>query len=334
MVKKFFLILLVCVLAAPSGAAKKSSKKSDRSTSSKKSKKKKKKVSFDNFIKKAQELDTGSLIIIQDGKFLVENNWQSPLTFYYMQGITPSLVTLALGPSIDEGKISLDSAVTQWIPDWIDNRAEIKVNQLLTQTSGFADDEKDPWYKNPDTWAWLRTQTPKTDPGTSFNISDTNSLLLGFVIAKATDSDPESLIKKKLLTPLKIQKWSWDKDKFGHFNTAGGLRLRNYDLLKIGNLIAQNGEWNDQKIISESWLEQIQKPSEKSPTFGLNWWLQEEHEIKAVFAFGYQGQFLVVIPEKKIVAIRLRTLVPVEQNKPEYDWSDFPKELLDLSRRL
>lgn len=334
--KKLFLICLSFFLfASPAEAQKKtnSSIKSVTKKSAKKSKSKKGSLSFESLVKTAEETKSGSLIITQDGKFLVENNWESPLSFYYLQGITASVMTLALGSLMDEGKLQLESGLAQWIPEWLDNRSQIKVQHLLNHTSGFADDEREPWYKSSDTWTWAKSQTTKTTPGTEFNLSDTNFLLLGFVISKATESDPENLVKKRLFEPLKIQKWGWDKDKFGQSNTAGGLRIRNYDVLKIGNLMANDGKWNNQKIISQVWLDHISKPSEKSPIYSLGWWLQEEKGVKAIYAHGYQGQFLVIVPEKKLVALRLRTLVPVEQNKPEHDWNDFPKDLLELVSR-
>ncbi len=331
MVKKLLIFILICFFFGPTFAAKKTSAK--KPVISKKSKKSKKNpFNFEAFIKKAEDNKTGSLIIFQDGKFLVENNWESPLTFYYLQGMTPGIITLALGSLMDEGNVTLESSLAQWIPEWVDNRSQIKVLNLLYHTTGFSDDEKDPWYKASDSWAWVKSQLPRKEPGDSFVESDTNSLLLGFVISKATDNDSEALVKNKLMEPLGIQKWGWDKDKLGHINSASGLKLRNYDILKIGNLWAQNGVWDGKKILSQTWLEQIQKPSEKNSDFGMNWNLLRQNGMTAAYIIGDQGQYLVVIPEKKIVSLRLRTLVPKEQNKSEQDWVDFPKEILQLFR--
>lgn len=329
----FFLILTLIFFSFETASG---AKKSTKKTVSKKAGKKAPKpaqLNFKDLIKKAEETKTGSLIITQEGKFLVEKNWESPLSFYYMQGVTASLVTLALGSVLDEGKLNLDASMVQWIPEWLDDRGKIKVRQLLDHSSGFADNEKDPWFKSPDSWIWAQGQQIQFSPATTSNISDTNHILLGLVISKVTNESPEELVKKKIFSSLKIQKWGWDDDKAGHTNVAGGLRLRNYDLLKVGNLLAQNGSWNNQRIISQNWIEQIQKPSEKNPQYGLNWWLHDEKGLKAVYAFGYQGQYVVVVPEKKLVAIRLRSLVPVEQNKTEYDWTDFPKELMQILRK-
>jgi CubicO group peptidase (beta-lactamase class C family) len=292
--------------------------------------KKEKNINFSALIKKAEKLQTGTLLIIRNGKFLVEKNWESPLSFYYLQGITPSVVTLAVGSLLDEGKLGLDHAMMKWIPEWIDPKGQVTVQQLLNHTSGFLDNEAEPWYKAANTWAWARLQNIADEPGDSFEFSETNFVLLGFALSKTIDKPVEDLVAKTIFRPLMIQKVGWDEDKFKHTNVVGGLRIRNYDLLKIGNLIADNGIWNGKRVVSEEWIKQIQTPSEKNTNYGLGWWIQEAHGIKALHAFGHQGQHLVVIPEKKIVAIRLRNLVPVEQNKEEFDWNDFPKELLDL----
>jgi CubicO group peptidase (beta-lactamase class C family) len=330
---KYFLISFFIFFVGYSSAW--AQKQPDKKNSGKKTQalksKKEKKLSFNTLIKEAERLNSGTLLITKNGKFVVEKNWESPLSYYYLQGITPSVVTLAIGSVLDEGKLQLEGLLSQWIPEWIDQKGQIKVLQLLNQTSGFADDEKDPWYKNPNSWAWVRLQNPKTDPGT-FTYSDTNFVLLGLAVSKTLDKPVEELVVKRIFEPLKIQKWGWDKDKTDHSNVAGGLRLRNYDLLKIGNLVADNGKWNGKKIISQEWLDQIRKPSESNPNYGLGWWLHEAAGVKAWHAYGYQGQHLVIIPEQKIVALRLRSLVPVEQNKEEYDWIDFPKQILEITK--
>ncbi len=328
--KQLWLSFFILFFLGFSEQAHAQDKKKKTPTTKKEPAKKEKKINFNELIKKAEKLNTGTLLITQDKKFLVEKNWESPLSFYYLQGITPSVVTLALGALLDEGKITLDSTLVKWIPEWIDPKGQIKISQLLNHTSGFTDSEEDPWYKSPNTWAWARLQNPKHDPGTKFHFSETNFILLGLAISKTIDKPVEELVKKNIFQPLKIQKWSWDEDKMDHSNVAGGLRIRNYDLLKIGNLIADNGSWDGKKIIAEEWLKQIQGPTELTPDYGLGWWVFNINGLKVIQAFGYQGQHLVIIPEKKIVALRLRNLVPVEQNKEELDWTDFPKELTHL----
>lgn len=321
---KYVLISFILIFSFDSVYAVKKTEKAKKP-----SVQKEKKLDFSSLVKKAEKLNSGTLLITQDKKFLVEKNWESPLSFYYLQGITPSIVVLALGSLLDEGKIALDSPLGKWIPEWIDPKGQIKISQLLNHTSGFTDNEKDPWYKTANTWAWARLQNPTSEPGKVFIHSDTNYILLGLAVSKTTDKPVEDLVTEKILKPLKIQKWNWDKDKIGHTNVAGGLRIRNYDLLKIGSLVADKGMWDGKKIVSEEWISQIHKTNELTPGYGMGWWVFNSGGLEVLQAFGYQGQHLVIIPEKKIVALRLRNLVPVEQNKEELDWLDFPKELVE-----
>ncbi|MGM9455223.1 hypothetical protein ACTAZI_18030 [Legionella bozemanae] len=81
-------------------------------------------------------------------------------------------------------------------------------------------------------------------------------------------------------------------------------------MLKIGELILNNGIWNDRRIVSNEWIRLSMNPEPLSNRLesginymcGLLWWVKMQPTM--YFAEGYLGQYLVIIPEKNMVVVR------------------------------
>jgi CubicO group peptidase (beta-lactamase class C family) len=89
-----------------------------------------------------------------------------------------------------------------------------------------------------------------------------------------------------------------------------GLRLRPKDLLKIGQLMLNNGAWDGKQLISKEWIEESFKPRvivDSERRFGYHWWLgnvmvsQQQHAFAA--AVGNGGQRLFVSPTLELAVV-------------------------------
>jgi CubicO group peptidase (beta-lactamase class C family) len=116
-----------------------------------------------------------------------------------------------------------------------------------------------------------------------------------------------------------------------------GLQIRAEDLLKIGQLILNQGIWHNKRILSKKWLQLSMNPeplSDRSSNginykCGLLWWLKMQPTI--YFADGYLGQYLIIIPEKNIVAVRQIHEMNTSQKSPE---NTTFREFIDLVAQL
>lgn len=146
---------------------------------------------------------------------------------YRVGSITKTFVATVLLQLEAEGRLSLDDKVEDWLPGLVrgnghDGR-EITIRQLLNHTSGiysYTDDEtfvqryflKDGFFEHrydtqrpEDLVALAMTHQPNFEPGTDWYYSNTNYVLAGMVIEKATGSPYGEEIRDRILTPLGLR---------------------------------------------------------------------------------------------------------------------------------
>ena len=135
--------------------------------------------------------------------------------------ITKTFTATVILQLVEEGILSLDDALTDWLPEDvttnIPNAGDITLEQLLQHTSGVADYVDilfDQAATNPLVFAqdWqpeqlvelIDGQEPTFEPGEAFNYSNTNFLLLGIVIEAATDNNIAAEIRDRITDPLEL----------------------------------------------------------------------------------------------------------------------------------
>jgi D-alanyl-D-alanine carboxypeptidase len=117
----------------------------------------------------------------------------------------------------DEGRLSLDDSVSNWLPS-LPDADRVTLRMLATSTSGYAD-----WVQeNPDFVQTLyadvfrQWQTKELleialarprvcQPGTCFHYAHTNFIILGMVIQAVTGKPVEKLLRTRILRPLGLR---------------------------------------------------------------------------------------------------------------------------------
>lgn len=117
---------------------------------------------------------------------------------------------------VDQGKVSLDDTIDEWLPD-LPNADRVTLKMLATQTTGYPDYERDPAFelafeKDPfHEWTYkerLKIAFSKPvlfEPGTNWSYSHTNFMLLGRILAKVGRAPLATLLKREVLTPLGLK---------------------------------------------------------------------------------------------------------------------------------
>ncbi|MEU5690098.1 peptidase [Streptomyces venezuelae] len=139
---------------------------------------------------------------------------------------TKSLVAVVLLQLEAEGKLSLDDSVERWLPGVLDGNGydgtKVTVRQLLNHTSGVHDMVSTPeWrsYMNGpgflahryETWSPERIldlalkYKPDFEPGTGWNYSNTNFVLAGMIIEKATGNTYAQEAERRIIKRLKLR---------------------------------------------------------------------------------------------------------------------------------
>jgi CubicO group peptidase (beta-lactamase class C family) len=143
---------------------------------------------------------------------------------------------------------------TDWQSDSIKNR--ITIRHILQHNSGLytTKGSKD-IYDQSDFVEFALKSGIDAPPGHIYNYNNRAINLIAGLVKKLTGESLESFIRENLFKPLGIQKYIWPSDESGNSWGMDGLRLSAVDLIKVGQLLANYGEWKGQKIFSKKWGE-------------------------------------------------------------------------------
>lgn len=84
-----------------------------------------------------------------------------------------------------------------------------------------------------------------------------------------------------------------------------GLRLTAPDMAKLGQLYLDDGNWNGKQLLPEGWVTEATTPATTGPAagyVGLLWWNEWQGGYAAR---GFEGQRIVIIPERRAVIVTL-----------------------------
>lgn len=247
---------------------------------------------------------------------LIEEHGKS----HNLRSATKSIMSILLGIALDKQYISsIDEKIYKLLPDYNFKKDtlknEITIKHLITMKSGLASIEKGVnalkfLFNNGDWVKYILNLPLESKPGDKFVYNSANTHLLSAIISNATDMSTYDFADKYLFQPLGIKNVYWEKDKKGNNFGGGNLFMTPYDLAKIGYLYLNNGIWDGEVIISESWIEESLKSRYEwmyGYHYGYLWYTRieksEESGKKHITysAHGAGGQKIFVIPELDIV---------------------------------
>ena len=271
------------------------------------------------------ELETVSLVKIKGDSLCLEKYWDgySDSSLSGSFSMAKSITSLLLGVAIREGKIqSVNQPVGDFLPSFKEGeKAAVTLKDLLTMSSGTDWDES---YLNPlsvtaelyygtDAAKTALSVKMKNPPGKVHYYKSGDTQLLGLVIEKATGVSLSEYAAEKLWKPLGAVHpalWSVDHEK-GAVKAYCCFNTNARDFARIGQLMLQGGKWNGETIIDSSYFAQsitpcMVKDREGNPCdyYGYQWWIDPEHP-EVFYARGILGQYIIVIPSKKTIMVRL-----------------------------
>ena len=145
----------------------------------------------------------------------------TPSSIFRIASMSKSFTALAILKLRDEGRLSLDDAVTKHIPEFsrvappTADAPPITVRHLLTHSAGFPEDN--PWGDRQLAVAeetlsdWLKSGIPfSTSPGTAFEYSNYGFALLGRIVTNVSGVPYGDYIRSQILTPLGMTSTFWD----------------------------------------------------------------------------------------------------------------------------
>ena len=155
----------------------------------------------------------------------------TPDTPFAIASLTKSFIAATILQLRDEGVLQLSDPLSRWMPGYPKAR-KIKVRMLLNHRSGIFNYFEHPRYeqrvfKRPrHSWTTreiLKLTGPRyCKPGSCFHYSNTNYVLLGEIIKRATGTTPARNIRQRFLIPLDLDDtWFQGLEPIGAFPAKG-----------------------------------------------------------------------------------------------------------------
>ena len=242
-----------------------------------------------------------------------------------IRSIAKFVTSLACGVLIDKsnGNFNEDTLIYDILKDKlrisntknIEKFKKIRVKDCLTHTMGYRDIilmSEDIANINKDNLLDYTLSYPiYFKPGQKFLYSNASYYVLAATMQEYLGYDLYTFIDENIFSKLDIMKPKWDS--YGKYLAgATKLYLSAEDMFKLGKIIINNGYYENQKIVSSSWIEKMQanlyRPSKDYEStnllsddyYGYSLWSGKDN-IK--YASGTGGQYLIFLQKLGIIII-------------------------------
>ncbi len=278
---------------------------------------------------------TTGMVVLYDGKMVYEYGDIAEVS--YLASCRKSVLAMMYGKYVEDGTIDLNQTIDDLGIDEDDgllpSEKEATVNDIITARSGVFHVPANGGYDKDNV---LERGSVKHGEYFLYNNWDFN--VAGYILEQATGRSVYEEIEQQLAIPLGMQDWniknqSRKVNKSKSRYSAYHMYFSTRDMTKIGQLMLNKGRWNGKQLISEDWINQItttvtpveivnkrygrSKDSKVQLSYSYMWWMIEKlYDIKdlegAYTADGWGGQYITVIPKRKLVIAhkaKLSTLV-------------------------
>jgi CubicO group peptidase (beta-lactamase class C family) len=291
-------------------------------------------------IRKGEYSGIHSVLIARGGRLVYEEyfNGFAADSLHDTRSSFKSVTSLLLGIAIDRGMIkSVNQKISTFFPEEKSFAADplkfqITIKDLLEMRSGFDcdewNDEKDCETAMSATADWVKFSLNlpmKNAPGKVWAYTSCDPMIISGIISKASGMPVMAFAQKYLFGPMGIHKYRWAVDPTGHGMTAGSFYILPADMVKLGELVRNNGNYHGKKIVSAQWLKESttatisipdfsfvkmsrnQYASPQPAEYGYYWYNETiktgDYTLPVVFASGNGGQYILIIKKLDLVVV-------------------------------
>lgn len=268
--------------------------------------------------------DIHSLLIARNNHLVVEEYFYRfhHDYVYNIQSATKSFVSALTGIALAHNEIkTIQQPLCMYLPNYKSlacnkHNKNITLQQLLTMSTGIPWDEQTYDYidaqnslvvasNEKDQLTYLLSLPRSKSATPVFAYNSLNHILMNAVLKHATKLENKDELTERILKPLGIEKsYLGEPTPMG---VIGDIGLRPRDMMKFGLLYLNNGQWNGQQLIPAHWVKESTTPH-IYPTatlgYGYFWWTRnfrwKQQTVSSFFAWGYGGQYIIVIPELQL----------------------------------
>ena len=280
---------------------------------------------FADAVRAASELPRlHSLLASRRGEIVLERyfNGARAARAANVKSVSKSIISALVGAAIDRGVVAgPQTPIRTYFPeitkDRDDRKQRITIEDLLTMRSGLESTSN----RNYGAWVqsrnWVQHALARplfAMPGTEMEYSTGNTHLLSAILTKATKTSTWQFAQDTLAKPLGFTLARWPQDPQGIYFGGNDMLLTPRQMLSFGELYLRRGRVKGsdpftemRQVVPEKWIEQSFVPRSVSPIsgqqYGYGWWMRDLAGHQSYFAWGFGGQYIILVPDLELVVV-------------------------------
>lgn len=242
--------------------------------------------------------------------------------------VAKSVTQALVGTLVADGALALDDGLPGW-QDAGDPRRAVTVDMLLRQTSGLALGRRpSPYdvstrmkYLEADPPAFASTAALEAPPGSRWTYADGHYTLLSRLLRDRLGG-PEAVVqhaRARLFAPLGMAQATLEFDATGTPLGDHAMLASARDYARFGLLYLHDGMAGDRRVLPADWVRAartrtpgtgygagffVNEDDGRVPGWGVPWGMPHAPR-DTFFARGFMGQYVVVVPSRELVVVRL-----------------------------
>jgi CubicO group peptidase (beta-lactamase class C family) len=275
---------------------------------------------------------TRAVVVLYKGDIVAERygpgiGRDTPLLGWSM---TKSVINALVGILVGQGKLDLyaPAPVPEWqTPD--DPRRKITLDQLLRMESGlrFVEEYEENidsdcnamLFNSIDAAGFAAAMPLETEPGSKWSYSSGSVNILARIVRQASgknEAEQFGFPRKALFEKIGMSSAIMEPDPSGTFMGSSFMYATARDWARFGLLYLNGGVWMGKRILPDGWITYSTTPTPHAPSgeaYGKLFWLNTGKNVRWIpelpedmfSANGHEGQYVMVIPSRDIVIVRL-----------------------------
>lgn len=296
------------------------------------------------FFARPELAETRALVVLKDGVPVIERYGAGygPANRFISWSMAKSLTSTLIGQLVAERRLALDAPAP--MPAWHrrpgDPRARITLRQLLHMSSGLAHRESGEPLPGADTIRILYTDQARdaagaakarpleARPGERFEYSTATSVILADIVqrtiapAARTSAERRRAMRRhmleRLIQPAAMPSLVCEFDAAGTMLGGSLCHASARDWARFGQMYLDGGVVDGRQVVPAAWVDFVRSPAPTDGGYGGHFWLNRARPAgrdpalfpdagpsDAYAAIGHLGQYVVVVPSKRLVVVRL-----------------------------
>lgn len=274
-----------------------------------------------------EEKNSRGFIVLKDGKIAMEEYWGDNLlgnsafdeeTLWYWASAGKSLTSVMLGLAEQQGLLSLEEPISNYIGNQWSSLNEEQENAILLKhhlsfTTGIDYNVEELNCTDPSCLTYLQ------EPNTNWYYHNATYTILTEVIESVSESSYTNFTNENLGASIGLNGfWSMTDDNANvYFSTTKSAA-------RFGLFVLAEGRWKENQLLSSNYYEKmIQTSQALNPSYGYLWWLNGQSSFRVpnqtasfqgsllpdapddlILALGKNGQFIGIVPSQNLVIVR------------------------------